>query len=348
MTRGARSASIHFIPDGRMRLILFVSLTLAFFSGSRALAQTPGPPQVIDPSANLEPLPCAQTARRIPGEPGASAAFVCPGHCERQPVWGSGPYSDDSSICGAALHAGLSSLRAGGPIEVHFLPGQSAYTGSERNGVRSHDWGPWRRSFVVTLPGDVPQFDADGNWIPIQESAVQAESASMARIRSAPLSESAATMQGELIVDETDDVNARRARRRATRAVAASESPEEGNQRQGYAALHREAEVPGQVHCELRGQELTGAKGTIHTVYCPSGCRGPSVWGTDLYADDSSVCAAAIHAGIIEASEGGVVQIKIGGPQQGFIGSERNGITSASWRAWPRSFTVWRPGQVQP
>ncbi|MDX1992295.1 MAG: LCCL domain-containing protein [bacterium] len=78
---------------------------------------------------------------------------TCPADCDRDggPVWGTDIYTSDSSICRAAIHAGVISAE-GGSVLFTPLPGQTAYEGSERNGVRSSPWGNWGRSFSVARP----------------------------------------------------------------------------------------------------------------------------------------------------------------------------------------------------
>ena len=43
---------------------------------------------------------------------------------------------------------------------------------------------------------------------------------------------------------------------------------------------------------------------------CPAAGRKDQVWGTDVYADASSVCSAALHAGAIVYENGGIVTIE--------------------------------------
>src|SRR5262249_19610406 len=62
-----------------------------------------------------------------------------------------------------------------------------------------------------------------------------------------------------------------------------------------------------------------------------------SVWGTDLYTDDSSVCRAAVHAGLIKSTGGKVTVYPYGG-QDIYEGGERNGIYASDYGAWPASF----------
>jgi hypothetical protein len=63
------------------------------------------------------------------------------------------------------------------------------------------------------------------------------------------------------------------------------------------------------------------------------------VWGSDIYTDDSSVCRAARHAGVI-APGGGIVRVTPRGPQQSYEAAERNGVASTNYGPYERSFSV--------
>jgi hypothetical protein len=63
-------------------------------------------------------------------------------------LWGSGTYTDDSSIGTAAVHAGLITFREGGRVTIEIREGLDAYDGSTRNGVTSEAYGAWGGSFV--------------------------------------------------------------------------------------------------------------------------------------------------------------------------------------------------------
>ena len=56
-----------------------------------------------------------------------------------------------------------------------------------------------------------------------------------------------------------------------------------------------------------------------------------NIWGTDEYSDDSAICTAAIHAGLLKLQQAGVVTIVTGRSASSFTGSERNGVVSASY-----------------
>lgn len=85
------------------------------------------------------------------GNNGIRYGYVCPPNPSKTnvgSVWGTDTYSDDSSICAAAVHAGAISF-SGGTVTIEIRPGLSAYSGSTRNGVTTHDWGQWTGSFIV-------------------------------------------------------------------------------------------------------------------------------------------------------------------------------------------------------
>ena len=63
-------------------------------------------------------------------------------------------------------------------------------------------------------------------------------------------------------------------------------------------------------------------------------------WGEDVYTDDSSVCTAAVHAGVITVVEGGTVTIEIRPGVDSYEGTTRNGIMTRSYPAWEGSFVV--------
>ncbi|KAM9834692.1 secretory phospholipase A2 receptor-like isoform 2-T2 [Syngnathus typhle] len=66
------------------------------------------------------------------------------------------------------------------------------------------------------------------------------------------------------------------------------------------------------------------------TVRCPQGCAQTyTVYGTQIYKQESNICAAAIHSGVIENAIGGIVSLLKRHPQKAYSSSARNGITSS-------------------
>jgi hypothetical protein len=193
---------------------------------------------------------CGTAANTLPGDPGTDITVTCPAGCTSGAVWGTSPYSDDSAICVAAIHAGALTA-AGGVTTIAIVPGQEAYPSGSANGVSTSSWGAWHRGYVF------------------QSAAVA-------------------------------------------------------------------------MTCGQNAQTLGGETGRTYLVTCPASCSFGTVWGTGTYSDDSDVCAAAVHAGVI-SSAGGSVVVTIAAGQSSYPASAANGITTAEWGTWGRSFTVARP-----
>jgi serine/threonine-protein kinase len=73
---------------------------------------------------------------------------------------------------------------------------------------------------------------------------------------------------------------------------------------------------------------------------------GP-VWGNDVYTDDSSLVAAAIHAGAAQLGAPAIVRVTMLPGRPSYAGSTRHGVTSQSYGEWPGSFRVETPTAEQ-
>ena len=197
-----------------------------------------------------------QTAVALRGRDGATFEVRCPQDGQARGVWGSGVYTDDSSICTAAVHSGLITFGFGGLVAIQIARGLDEYTGSVQNGIETRDFGEWDGSFEFVNEVDVAITATAAEWIGWAENAV----------------------------------------------------------------------------------ELRRWIGTRSTYRCPANGKIGSVWGSTPYTDDSSICTAAVHAGLINAQDGGVVTIEATGEQQRYRGTTRNGVDSRSFRSWPGSF----------
>jgi len=82
------------------------------------------------------------------GYRGASRTVQCACRADQMwgTIWGSGLYTDDSSICLAAVHAGIIT-RSGGMVSFVPAPGQNSYTGTVQNGITTKAYGGWSGSF---------------------------------------------------------------------------------------------------------------------------------------------------------------------------------------------------------
>jgi hypothetical protein len=119
-------------------------------------------PPVALASATLAPAPAVHEVdwRTSPldlnlrGFNGERFRFHCPpGKPVAGLVIGSGPYTDGSSICSAAVHAGVIRAASGGFVTIEVRPGQTHYVGSVSHYVQSEDFNEfWSGSFLVIAP----------------------------------------------------------------------------------------------------------------------------------------------------------------------------------------------------
>jgi hypothetical protein len=66
----------------------------------------------------------------------------------------------------------------------------------------------------------------------------------------------------------------------------------------------------------------------------PNG-QGMGVWGTDVYTLDSNLGAAAVHAGLVHPGATGAVRVRVVASPPQYIGSLRNGISTAPYGNYP-------------
>jgi hypothetical protein len=66
---------------------------------------------------------------------------------------------------------------------------------------------------------------------------------------------------------------------------------------------------------------------------------GP-VWGGGVYTDDSSLAAAAVHAGALRKGQKGVVQVTILKGERSYKGWKSNDVTSEDWGEHPGSYRI--------
>ncbi len=82
------------------------------------------------------------------GQDGLRVAYECSPGGDLRTVWGTDTYTDDSSVCTAAVHAGLITQDEGGRVVIEIAPGEESYEGTEANGVETNDYGSWDGSYT--------------------------------------------------------------------------------------------------------------------------------------------------------------------------------------------------------
>jgi hypothetical protein len=192
------------------------------------------------------------TATSHRGQNGQRFRYTCGARGPLYKVYGTDVYTDDSSVCTAAVHAGLIAQNTGGSVVIEIRPGRESYFGSLRNGVRTASYESWSGSFAFTGERSVSGAETTTNW---------------------------------------------------------------GT----TASSHR------------------GQNGQRFTYNCPGNGSPHNVWGSGIYTDDSSVCSAAVHHGLI-GFNGGSIAIEIRPGQSSYRGSDHHGVQSQNFGAFSGSF----------
>ncbi|MGG5818408.1 LCCL domain-containing protein [Falsiroseomonas sp. HW251] len=311
-------------------------------------ADTPQPPAAAAPPVAGPPQACPADATGLAA--GAALACVCPQTGGAgQAVWGSGPYTSDSSICTAALHAGAVSRR-GGTVTLRMLPGQQRYVGSTRNGVQSINYGAYHASFqfdgVQTAtgpqpcPDDMTAYAGSDEKLTCTCPAVSNPRGSVwgTDTYTADSAVCAAALHAGAVSRRGGEVTLRmlpgRPRYPGTtrNGVQSIDYPDYGA---SYAFQNVSA---GPQICP---DTMLSYANTDETLTCVcSGeavARGTAIWGSGPYTGDSHVCRAARHAGVVPVT-GGSVTVRMLPGQPRYAASTRNGVTSTAYGDYGSSY----------
>jgi len=196
--------------------------------------------------------PWARNASELRDRVGERFDIECPPGGRLGTVWGSNTYTDDSSICTAAVHVGLITVEEGGEVTIEIAEGAEEYVGSEHHGVTTQDYGPYAGSFTFPDAGSL--------------------------------------------------------------------------------------EVAAAIGWDRAAAFYDGREATTFSVECEGDGEIGAVWGTDVYTADSSICTAALHAGLVTLADGGEVTFELVDGQDEYAGSTANGVTSLDYGSYDRSF----------
>jgi hypothetical protein len=314
------------------------------------------------------------------GQTGKQFTYSCPaGNSATGSIWGTDVYTDDSSVCSAGVHAGVITQAAGGSVTIEIRPGQSTYTSTTRNGVYSYAYGSWTGSFAVVNASASAPTPAPAS---LPTCAITTDKTSYSYGDSMLVTWSSQNATYATWVPDTSgkdniQVSTDKLPANGSQTFTASVTGNpyltmSVNGSGGTATCSKVIPVT-----DTRNASQICSPGTTGTYpncvpvlpptqTCPSGTTGTypncttftpvtrtttcapnfslgAVWGTGIYTDDSNVCTAALHAGLIKRAEGGVVTTESRPGQSSYTGSTNNGVTSYSYGSWSGSYIV-KPG----
>jgi hypothetical protein len=72
-------------------------------------------------------------------------------------------------------------------------------------------------------------------------------------------------------------------------------------------------------------------QGNTYACMCPSNPPPATIYGTAVYSNDSNICVAAIHAGVLRKGVNGQVVLQVVSSPPVFRGKTQSGIKSEVW-----------------
>lgn len=140
------------MTPSRFSLLLF-ALAVVVSAGCEPTKGSAPSPSASTPEAVLdENASCPKRFQDLPAT-GHDNSCLCPAADLTGQVWGSGIYTDDSTICAAAVHAGAIGPK-GGRVKARSAPGCATYLGSSNNRVTTSPKERQERSFYFPSVSD--------------------------------------------------------------------------------------------------------------------------------------------------------------------------------------------------
>ncbi|KAL4441234.1 hypothetical protein ABPG77_011471 [Micractinium sp. CCAP 211/92] len=283
---------------------------------------------------------------------------ACPPGCltASGSIWGTGAYTSDSSICRAAIHAGVLTNK-GGTIPIFYERGRTLYLSSNKNGVQSNSYGSYSSSFKFTAPALPPTATCDttanfGNVVSTTRRSLRLVCPGGCLAEGGSLYGTGIyTADSHICIAAIHAGVMRATGGNFTLYYEAGQTSYRGTAANGvtsssfgsWGASFRFTPIT-RLLCNstnVGAMPVVTAANPVQTVSCPRGCTakinaGP-VYGNKVYARSSRICLAAIHAGVIDLT-GGSFLLRFEKGQASYTGTTANGVTSLNFAASPSSF----------
>lgn len=303
--------------------------------------------------------------------------FTCPPNGFVSKVFGTGVYTSDSSICSAAVHSGVINIRNGGVVIVNFEAGQNSYTGTSQNGISSMNDGSSPMSFsfanarslrgittdwntqgsalqgfanqqvVLTCPpnGSVAKvfgtdtYSADSSicTAAVHSGIINTANGGVVIVNIEPgqNSYSASNRNGISSFNDGRSQGSFSFANRQTNPGGSGQSNNSNRPNNSNTSNPVSEAIAWNTTAEDKAQSINQQ----FTFNCPSNGVIKKIWGSGTYTDDSSICTAAVHSGLITLQRGGDVTILIKPGQNSYRGTSNNGVTSRNEGSAPASFS---------
>ena len=279
-------------------------------------------------------------------------------------LYGTDIYTDDSNVGAAAVHKGLLADGQKGIIKVSVLSGQSNYSSSTANGISSSAFGSWPGSFSVSADdggnnpilsdpgnltsyrnvlGGVYQFNVIGSSMgSVWGSNVYTDDSTLAKVavHAGILSDGQSGVVRVVIAPGLEAYVASTANGITSASFgewSGSYTVSNSNGSQVLIAYPGSFENPiSDVGSLTSFRDFNGGAFYFNVTGTTSG----SVWGSAFYTDDSTLAKAAVHAGVLNDGQSGIVKATIALGQSSYTGSFANGVNSSSFGEYSGSYVL--------
>ena len=308
---------------------------------------------------------------------GAVLYFTVTGMAAGSSTWGSNPYTFDSDLATAAVHAGVVAVGATKVVKVTVVPGLTQYPGTTANGITTSSY-PGGVAAIRIDPddgGDNPVSGNTGN-LPLL-SAVSggvyrflvtgnAKAGSIwgtnGYTSDSPLA-AAAVHTGVLADGQTGVVRVviGSGQYKFIGSVANGVSSNDYSTFPSWYSVATDAGTnailpfPGMFENPVQDPGTLGSfrgRNGAALYFKVTGTTTGGVWGTGTYTDDSILATAAVHSGVLRAGQEGIVKVVIEPgltavfstfPIPAYVASTSNGVTSKSYGTFGGSYSLGVP-----
>lgn len=268
----------------------------------------------------------------------------CPEKAPAGSVWSDNNlYTGDSKLCRAAIHAGAIEAGKVGVVKVNKGDSCKGFGGGEANSIKTSSWGSYEKTFYFEGHGDgtckfVPKPGAKlGGKLGAKLGALKGAVDSGV----AKLGDAAKKVEGDVNAKLGEAAGAAKAVVGDVNAKLGEAAKALGNIRIGGPSTPVKPFVEGG-ECPRKFRD---AKKPEFKCTCPADAKGV-VYGSHPYTADSTVCAAARHAGVIPAT-GGALAAKASEGCASYVSTEVNGIKTRKWGKYGSSFVFPSKGDVK-
>lgn len=77
-------------------------------------------------------------------------------------------------------------------------------------------------------------------------------------------------------------------------------------------------------------------------IFSVRGRTGAGIWGDGIYSDDSDLATVAVHAGLLQSGQSGLIKVTIMPGRDSYPTSSSHGVTSSPFQSYPGSIRVER------